>query len=106
MRGGIIALNLKEEDALVGVRVVRDEDHILLATAKGYALRCSSQDVRPMGRPATGVRGIKLREGDHVVSLIMAAEDATVLTICEHGYGKRTEVFRISPAGPWRHGRD
>ena len=101
MRGGIIALNLREDDALVGVRVAREGDHILLATHNGYALHCSSDDVRPMGRPAAGVRGIKLRDGDHVVSLILAREDATVLTICENGYGKRTEIaeYRIQTRG-------
>ncbi len=101
MRGGIIALGLRENDLLVDVRIVREGDHILLATAKGKSLLCSSEDMRPMGRPATGVRGIKLREGDEVVSLILASGDASVLTVCEKGYGKRTNLaeYRVQGRG-------
>ncbi len=101
MRGGIIAIGLREDDRLVGVRICREEDELLLATRKGYAIHCSSRDVRPMGRPATGVRGILLREKDEVVSMIIARHDATVLTISELGFGKRTKLseYRLQARG-------
>ena len=101
MRGGIIALGLREDDRLIGVRVAREDDQVLLATKKGYAIRFSSQDVRPMGRPATGVRGLRLREDDAVVSLILARADATVMTVCSKGYGKRTPIedYRLQGRG-------
>ena len=101
MRGGIIALGLRDDDRLVDVRIAHEGERILLATKLGYALHCSSDDMRPMGRPAVGVRGIKLREGDQVVSMILAPEDATVLTVCRYGYGKRTPLaeYRVQGRG-------
>src|SRR5690606_4846689 len=61
-------------------------------TRNGMAIRFSEQDARPMGRTAYGVRGINLREGDVVVAMEVVTADATLLTVCEQGYGKRTEV--------------
>jgi DNA gyrase subunit A len=63
---------------------------VVLATRQGRAIRFHEDDVRAMGRTAGGVRGMKLKKGDAVVSLTVAAEDASLLTLCENGYGKRT----------------
>jgi len=101
MRGGIIAIGLHDGDALVGVRVARKGDQMLIASKDGYAICFSSEDARPMGRPAAGVRGMKLRKGDQVVSLILAPPNATVLTVCANGYGKRTPLadYRVQGRG-------
>jgi DNA gyrase subunit A len=89
--GGIIALNLAEDDRLIGVRKTDGDREVILGTRNGRAIRFHEEDVRPMGRTAAGVRGIKLRGKDHVVDLALVEEDATLLTVCENGYGKRTE---------------
>jgi DNA gyrase subunit A len=101
MRGGIIAIGLHDDDALVGVRVARKDDQMLIASKDGYAICFSSEDARPMGRPAAGVRGMKLREGDAVVSLILAPPNATVMTVCANGFGKRTPLaeYRVQGRG-------
>ncbi len=95
-RGGIIAINLSAGDSLVGVELTCGNDEVALATSSGQAIRFSEDDVRSMGRGAAGVRGAKLRKGDRVVSLVVPAADAMLLTICENGYGKR------SPIGDYR----
>ncbi len=101
MRGGIIAIGLNEGDALVGVRVAREGDRVMLASRDGQAICFELEDVRAMGRPATGVRGMNLREEDAVVSLILAPPNATVLTVCANGFGKRTplEEYRVQGRG-------
>ncbi|HHI79198.1 MAG TPA: DNA gyrase subunit A [Planctomycetes bacterium] len=91
-RGGIRALVLEEGDSLVGARLLRDHQDVLLATKSGQIIRFDEADARPMGRVARGVRGIKLREGDRVVSLVIADEDEDILTVCLNGYGKRTPL--------------
>jgi DNA gyrase subunit A len=67
------------------------DDELVIGTRGGMAIRFNETDVRSMGRAATGVRGIKLRKGDTVVSTCLVVRDATLLTVCENGYGKRTE---------------
>jgi DNA gyrase subunit A len=94
MKRGIIAINLKEGDELIAATVVKEGEEIVLSSAKGQATRFRQSAVRPMGRSAGGVRGIKLRTGDSLVGMVVADPDATLLTVCEHGYGKRT------PFGP------
>ncbi|KPL02926.1 MAG: DNA gyrase subunit A [Planctomycetes bacterium SM23_65] len=89
-RGGIIACGLRKGDRLVGVRRSFGEQDIVLCSEKGKAVRFAESDVRSMGRPAAGVRGIKLAKGDQVVDLVIVSENTTLLTACEHGYGKRT----------------
>ena len=89
---GIRALNMDEGDALVSVRETDGHQKILIATHDGMAVVFDENDVRPMGRTAVGVRGIKLREGDYVVGAARAREGKSVLTITERGYGKRTPV--------------
>ena len=92
--GGIIAIKLREDDELVDVTVARAGDEMVLATAKGMAIRFSEADARPMGRNTSGVKGISLGKDDELVGMVVADPQATLLTACENGYGKRT------PFGP------
>jgi DNA gyrase subunit A len=90
---GIIALSIQEDDSLVGVRITEGTSDLLLGTRNGWAIRFREENVRPMGRAARGVRGIKLREtGDFVVGMAAVSREApaTLLTVCERGFGKRT----------------
>ncbi|MEM7558011.1 MAG: DNA gyrase subunit A [Planctomycetota bacterium] len=89
-RGGIIAIKLKEDDELVDVKVVGPSDQLLMATAGGRAIRFAESDARAMGRNTSGVRGIRLRKGDTCIGMVVADPNATLLTVCENGYGKRT----------------
>ncbi len=88
---GIIAVEMREADHLVGVELTSGDQDVILFSSSGKAIRFNENDVRPMGRNAVGVRGIKLGEGHKVISLILA-EEGHVLTVTEHGYGKRTPV--------------
>jgi DNA gyrase subunit A len=98
---GLIAVKLKEGDELVDAVVTKPGDELVLATAKGMAIRFSESDARPMGRDTSGVRGIKLGAGDRLVGMVVADPDATLLTVCEHGYGKRTPFGAGTPlSGP------
>lgn len=97
-RGGIIAINLREGDELVDVAIVHDGSEIVLSSANGQAIRFRQSQVRAMGRSASGVKGIKLRAGDSVVGMVVAEPDATLLTVCEKGYGKRTPFGPNLPA--------
>jgi len=99
-RGGIIAIGLDPDDELVAVRITGGEDDLIIGTRDGRALRFSEQTVRSMGRTARGVRGIRLRQGDEVVGLVVVDPRATLLSVCENGYGKRTPYDRYT-----RHGR-
>jgi DNA gyrase subunit A len=90
MKGGIIAIKLDEGDELIDVRSVADDDDVVLATRNGMSIRFSHHDARPMGRPAHGVRGISLGDGDSVAGMVVADPEMTLLTVCEKGYGKRT----------------
>ncbi len=87
---GIIAINLKENDELISVRLTDGKQNIIIGTKNGYAVSFDENDVRSMGRTATGVRGINLREGDHVVGVDILDPESYVLTISENGYGKAT----------------
>ena len=88
---GIIALELREDDHLVGVAITDGDRDVMLFSSAGKAVRFNEQDVRAMGRTARGVRGIKLGAGQTVIALIIAA-DGAVLTATEKGFGKRTPV--------------
>ena len=91
-KAGIRALSLDEGDELIAVMKTTGSDNLLLATRKGMAICFAETDVRPMGRDATGVRGIRLEEDDCVVGAAVAAEGKTLLTVTDNGYGKRTPV--------------
>jgi DNA gyrase subunit A len=91
-RGGIIALRLAEGDDLVGARLERLRGDIVLASAKGKAVRFPSKEVRAQGRAAAGVRGMRLRRGDAVVAMLVPAAGEDVLVVSEKGLGKRTPL--------------
>ncbi len=88
---GKIAIDLRENDTLVGVALTDGQQNVMLFSSDGKAVCFNETDVRSMGRTATGVRGIRLQEGQKVISLIIASE-GTVLNITENGYGKRTRL--------------
>jgi DNA gyrase subunit A len=94
-RGGIIAINLDKGDKLIGVRMTRGSDDVMLCTRNGMSIRFSEENARSMGRATRGVKGIKLRKGDAVVGVIHIptdrADDMALLTACERGHGKRTQ---------------
>lgn len=90
-KGGIIAIELRDGDKLVGVEITSGEHDIMLFSANGKSIRFKESDVRAVGRTAIGVRGIKLAD-DEVVSLIVAEQDSPILTATEKGYGKRTTL--------------
>ena len=90
-RDGIIALKIQNDDDLIGAGLVEPGQDVLLATREGMAVRFSEKDVRSMGRVSTGVKGIDLRDADEVVEMVVLGEQGTLLTVCENGYGKRTE---------------
>ncbi|HND53656.1 MAG TPA: DNA gyrase subunit A, partial [Pirellulaceae bacterium] len=96
-KGGIIAIKLREGDSLVDVVVTKPGDELVLSTATGMAIRFNEADARGMGRNTSGVKGINLRSEDEVVGMVVADPDATLLTVCEKGYGKRTPFGPNSP---------
>ena len=97
---GIRAITLDDDDHLINVIRTNGNDNILLATAQGMAICFSETDVRPMGRDASGVRGIHLSDGDFVVGAEKAEEGKTLLTVTVNGYGKRTELSEYLRTGP------
>ncbi len=95
---GKIAIDLKENDVLVGAMVTDGQQDIMLFSSDGKAIRFAESDVRSMGRTAGGVRGIRLSEGSKVIAVTHAGDEA-VLSVTENGYGKRTLVSEFSPQG-------
>lgn len=113
-KGGVIACTLNEGDSLIGVGITHGQDDIILATQTGMAIRFSEDDVRPMGRTARGVIGVRLDEGDAAVGMAIIASNVsedettnrvdasgTFFTVCENGFGKRTllEEYRQQGRG-------
>ena len=103
-KSGMIALGLKEDDELIAVREVTDSDHVVIATAHGMAIRFGMSDVRPMGRSASGVKGIGLRRGDRVVACVTVKDgdnSTMIMTVSALGYGKRTKIdlYRMQSRG-------
>lgn len=96
---GLRVLTLDEGDELIAVLETDGSMNILLATHQGMAICFKEEDVRPMGRTAVGVRGIKLREGDFVIGAVRAWEGSTLLTITENGFGKRTYIEEYIRSG-------
>jgi DNA gyrase subunit A len=105
MARGIIAIGIDEDDELIGVRVTDGNQIVFLATHDGMAIRFGEEDVRSMGRPAYGVRGIDLGKNDYVVGLAITAKSnghvARILSVTEAGFGKRTDVeeYRLQTRG-------
>lgn len=89
---GLIALDIVEGDCLVGAAITNGNDDVMLVTSAGKAVRFNEQDVRPMGRTARGVRGVRMPEDASVISLIIPQQDGKILTASEKGYGKQTAV--------------
>ncbi|MDP5253521.1 MULTISPECIES: DNA topoisomerase (ATP-hydrolyzing) subunit A [unclassified Vibrio] len=89
---GLIAVNLREEDSLIGVNITDGNSDIMLFSQSGKVVRFHEDQVRSMGRTASGVRGMKLGEQDKVVSLIVPGAEGDILTVTENGYGKRTDL--------------
>ena len=103
-RTGLIGITLKEEDELIDVRLTDGEDNVVLVTKKGLSITFDEKDVRPVGRAAQGVIGIKLDDGDSVIGMepiITGNTNATLLAITENGFGKRTELeeYRVQNRG-------
>ena len=91
-KNGLIATNIREDDAVVAVSLTTAGQEIILVTSEGKAIRFNSDDCREMGRSATGVRGIKLSEKDYVIGMEPVTENGELLVISENGYGKRSSV--------------
>jgi DNA gyrase subunit A len=89
---GIIAIQIDTDDLLIGVAQTDGEKDLVIGSRNGMAIRFAESDARPMGRTARGVRGMSLRPGDEVVAMEVVTEDASLLTVCAKGYGKRTDV--------------
>jgi DNA gyrase subunit A len=89
---GIIAIKMRDDDELIGVRHASGDDDLLLVSRKGQAIRFHESAVRPMGRATEGVRGMSLRKGDEVIALAIAQNDADLLVVTENGYAKRTRI--------------
>ncbi|MBI2826233.1 MAG: DNA gyrase subunit A [Planctomycetia bacterium] len=100
LRGGIIAIKLKEDDELVDVAVTRKGDEVVLSSKNGMAIRFNEADARPMGRNTSGVKGINLVSDDELVGMVVADPEATLLTACLNGYGKRTPFGPNSAEAP------
>ncbi len=96
---GIIAVDLRDDDQLVGVAITDGASDVMLFSSAGKAIRFREDQVRPMGRTACGVRGIRLDSGQRVISLIITNGEGTVLTVTENGYGKRTPVEQFPVKG-------
>ena len=95
-REGFIAINLRENDELVGVIQTSGSDDIFMVSRLGMTIRFSEDDVRPMGRDAAGVRGMALRDGDELVSVDPARDDASILIVTDGGFGKRTQLHHFN----------
>ena len=91
-KAGLIAIGLREDDELIGVRVTEGSKEVLLVTEQGMSIRFDENDIRPMGRTAMGVKGITLSENDKVVSMSLCDEGTDVLVVSENGFGKRTDI--------------
>ncbi|WKY47757.1 DNA gyrase subunit A [Eubacteriaceae bacterium ES3] len=100
-KNGIIAINLREEDELINVRLVEDEEEVIMGTQCGYAIRFTSEEVRPISRTSIGVRGIELRDDDVVVGMDIVRDDLFVLCVSENGFGKLSvaDLYRPQKRG-------
>ncbi len=100
-KNGLRAIGLDEGDEIEGVRMTSGKNQLIIATHNGYAIRVNETDIREMSRTAHGVKAIKLRDGDYVVSMARVRDGATVLTVAENGLGRRValENYRIQRRG-------
>lgn len=100
-KGGLIAVGLRDNDELISVKLTDGNQHIMIATKKGYLIRFPENEIRNMGRTAAGVKGISLREDDEVVSMEILSKDDQVLHVTNKGVGKRTpeDQYRVTRRG-------
>ncbi|GGJ30874.1 DNA gyrase subunit A [Paenibacillus hunanensis] len=100
-KGGLIAINMREDDELIEVKLTDGKQDMIMGTAYGMSIRFNETDVRAMGRSATGVKGVTLDEGDRVVGMDIISDDMKVLIVTAKGYGKRTpgDEYRIQSRG-------
>lgn len=100
-KNGLIAIGLDENDEIAGVRMTNGDSNLIVATHNGMAIRIDENDIRPMSRSAHGVRAIKLRDKDYVVSMARVREGAAVLTVTEKGLGRRSslDAYRVQHRG-------
>ncbi|EGU46416.1 DNA gyrase, A subunit [Vibrio ichthyoenteri ATCC 700023] len=96
---GLIAVNLRDDDSLIGVDITDGQSDIMLFSKAGKVVRFSEDKVRAMGRTASGVRGMRLAGDDQVVSLIVPSNEGDILTVTQNGYGKRTELAEYPTKG-------
>ncbi len=101
-KNGINAINIVEGNELISAELTNGQQEIILQTREGMAIRFNEQEIRPMGRTATGVKGINLAKDDHVIGMVaFKRPDSTLLVVCENGFGKRTSVdaYRLTHRG-------
>ena len=100
-KNGLIAIGLREEDEIEGVRMTDGSCQLIIATKEGRAIRIDENQMRPLSRTATGVKAIRLRDGDEVVSMARVRQGATVLTVTDKGQGRRSELdsYRVQNRG-------
>ncbi|ARC83309.1 DNA gyrase, A subunit [Clostridium argentinense CDC 2741] len=91
-KNGLIAINLREEDELIGATITTGDSEIIFVTKQGYSIRFNEKDAREMGRTTTGVKAITLRDEDIAVSMVVVKENEELLVISEKGFGKRTDI--------------
>lgn len=94
---GLIAINLDDGDELKWIRMTSGDNEVVISTSQGQAIRFHEKDARPMGRVSRGVRGIRLRPGDHVIGMDIVEEGSDIFVISKYGYGKRTKVAQFTP---------
>lgn len=94
---GLIAINLDQGDELKWIRMTTGENEVVISTSQGQAIRFHEKGARPMGRVSRGVRGIRLRPGDHVIGMDIVEEGSDIFVISKFGYGKRTKVAQFTP---------
>ncbi|HVS79203.1 MAG TPA: DNA gyrase subunit A [Candidatus Saccharimonadales bacterium] len=95
-QSGLIAINLDAGDELKWIRMTDGDNEVIISTSQGQAIRFHERDARPMGRVSRGVRGIRLRSGDHVIGMDIVQKDSYMFVISEFGYGKRTKVEQFT----------
>ena len=102
-RNGLMGITLKDDDELIDVRMTDGQDNVVLVTRKGMSITFDEKDVRPVGRTAQGVIGMRVSDGDYVIGMepIISGSKATLLAITENGFGKRTELdeYRVQNRG-------
>lgn len=95
-QSGLIAINLDDGDELKWIRMTDGDNEVVISTQQGQAIRFHEKDARPMGRVSRGVRGIRLRAGDHVIGMDIVEEGSSIFVISEAGYGKRTKIAQFT----------